>query len=59
MEILNSKKIVIKIGSSILINESGNLKTNWVDKLIEDVFYLIKKKNTNYNCYFRCYRFGM
>ena len=44
MEILNSKKIVIKIGSSILINESGNLKTNWVDKLIEDVFYLIKKK---------------
>ena len=44
MEILNSKKIVIKIGSSILINESGNLKTNWVDKLIEDVFYLIEKK---------------
>ena len=44
MEILNSKKIVIKIGSSILINEIGNLKTNWVDKLIEDVFFLIQKK---------------
>ena len=44
MKILNSKKIVIKIGSSILLNQSGNLKLLWIDNLINDVNFLIKKK---------------
>jgi len=43
MKILNSKKIVIKIGSSILLSQSGNLKSLWMDSLIDDVLFLIKK----------------
>ena len=44
MEIDKFKKIVIKIGSSILINAKGKPKKKWLKKLAEDVKNLIKQK---------------
>jgi len=42
--ILNkSKRIVIKIGSSLLI-KNNNINTTWVNKLSEDISKLSKKK---------------
>ena len=36
-------KIVIKIGSSILIDKKGKLKKSWLKKFINDINFLIKK----------------
>ncbi len=44
MYINKSKKIVIKIGSSILIDSKGKLKKNWLKKFAIDI-KLLKKKN--------------
>ena len=44
MNILTSKIIVIKIGSSTLVDNTENLKQNWINKLIDDVHFLISKK---------------
>ena len=44
MNILNSKLIVIKIGSSTLIDKTKNFKKEWINKLIDDVHFLIKRK---------------
>ena len=38
-----SKRIVIKIGSSLLI-KNNNINTTWVNKLSEDISKLSKKK---------------
>jgi glutamate 5-kinase len=43
MNILESKLIVIKIGSSTLIDKTENFKKDWINKLIDDVYFLIKK----------------
>tara|TARA_B100001996_G_scaffold229231_1_gene176675 strand:- start:4836 stop:5927 length:1092 start_codon:yes stop_codon:yes gene_type:complete len=45
MLINNSKKIVIKLGSSTVIDRKGNFKKNWVNSLIKD----IKKYKGNRN----------
>ena len=37
MLINNSKKIVIKLGSSTVIDKKGKFKKNWVDSLIKDI----------------------
>jgi glutamate 5-kinase len=37
MLINNSKKIVIKLGSSTVIDKKGNFKKNWVNSLIKDI----------------------
>ena len=37
MLINNSKKIVIKLGSSTVIDKNGNFKRIWVDSLIKDI----------------------
>ena len=37
MLIKNSKKIVIKLGSSIVIDKKGKFKRNWVSSLIKDI----------------------
>ena len=37
MLIDNSKKIVIKLGSSTVIDKYGKFKKNWVDSLIKDI----------------------
>ena len=41
----NSKKIVIKLGSSTVIDSKGKFKKKWVNSLIQD----IKKKKKNRN----------
>ncbi len=43
MFIDKSKKIVIKIGSSIIINKKGKLKKNWLKNFADDIKKLIKK----------------
>ena len=37
MLINNSKKIVIKLGSSTVIDKKGNFKKTWVNSLIKDI----------------------
>ena len=44
MYINKFKKIVIKIGSSILINEKGKPKKDWLKKFSKDIKNLINKK---------------
>ena len=39
-----SKKIVIKIGSSILIDKKGKPRKKWIKEFVQDVKYLIRKK---------------
>ena len=38
------KKIVIKIGSSILVDEKGKVKKTWLREFVKDINFLIKKK---------------
>ena len=43
--IKDSKRIVIKIGSSLLIDKNkGNLKSEWLESLAQDINKLIKQK---------------
>ena len=44
MYIDKSKKIVIKIGSSILIDKKGKPKKSWLKEFVQDIKLLIKKK---------------
>ena len=44
MYINKSKKIVIKIGSSILINKEGKPKKKWLDEFAKDIKFLLKEK---------------
>ena len=44
MNILSSKLIVIKIGSSTLVDQTDNFNNIWINKLIDDVHFLIEKK---------------
>ena len=44
MYIDKSKKIVIKIGSSILVDEKGKVKKSWLKEFAKDIKLLIKKK---------------
>ena len=39
------KKIVIKIGSSILVDQKGKPKKLWLKEFAKDIKLLIKKKN--------------
>ena len=38
------KKIVIKIGSSILVDKKGKPKKSWLKEFSKDIKFLIKKK---------------
>jgi len=40
----NFKKIVIKVGSSILIDNKGKPKKTWLKKFVQDIKFLINKK---------------
>tara|TARA_Y100000590_G_scaffold438144_1_gene560598 strand:- start:674 stop:1780 length:1107 start_codon:yes stop_codon:yes gene_type:complete len=44
MYIEKFKKIVIKVGSSILIDETGKPKKKWLEELSKDIKDLVKKK---------------
>ena len=41
------KKIVIKIGSTILVDEKGKPKKKWLQKFAKDIKDLINKKKQN------------
>ncbi len=45
MLVKNSKKIVIKLGSSTVINKKGEFKKKWVISLIKDIKKYGKRKN--------------
>jgi len=45
MDILKYKTIVIKIGSSLIVDGKNKIKKNWFNKLIEYIIFLIQKKN--------------
>ena len=53
MHIDKFKKIVIKIGSSILMDEKGKPKKKWLKEFGKDINGLINKKKTNCNSFFR------
>ena len=40
MDLSEFKRIVIKIGSSLLVDENRSLNTNWLDGLIDDLVSL-------------------
>ena len=40
----NSKKLIIKIGSSLLTNSSGGIRKSIIKNVVEDIFWLIKNK---------------
>ena len=42
MYINKSKKIVIKIGSSIVVDDKGKVRKKWLDEFIKDIILLIK-----------------
>lgn len=43
MDILKYKTIVIKIGSSLIVDGKNKIKKNWFNKLIDDINFLIQK----------------
>ena len=45
MLIDNSKKVVIKLGSSTVIDEKGKFKKIWVNSLIKDIKKFKKNRN--------------
>ena len=59
MHINKFKKIVIKIGSSILVNEKGKPKKKWLQEFGKDIKDLINKKKTNRTGFFGSYCYGL
>ena len=59
MYLNKSKKIVIKIGSSLLMDEKGKPKKNWLKKFVQDIKLLLDKKKKYNNCVFWCYCIGL
>ena len=59
MHIDKFKKIVIKIGSSILVDEKGKPKKIWLKEFARNIKNLINKKKTNRYCFFWSYCNGV
>ena len=49
----DSKRLVIKVGSSLLLKKN-EFHFNWLDSLIDDIIFLRKKKNRISFSYFWC-----
>ena len=47
MYLNNSKQIVIKIGSSLLIDDKKNIRKKWLLDFAKDIRVLIKNKKNN------------
>ena len=45
MLVSNSEKIVLKLGSSTVVDDKGNFKKKWVTSLIKDIKNYRGKKN--------------
>ena len=43
MSIAKFKKIVIKVGSSILVDKKGKLRKKWLKEFVKDIQFLLKK----------------
>ena len=48
MHLKNSKTIVIKIGSSLLINENNVIRNKWLLEFAKDIKELINKKKMQF-----------
>ena len=59
MYINKFKKIVIKIGSSILVDEEGKPRKRWLQEFGKDIKGLINKKKANRNSFFGSYCYGL
>jgi len=59
MYINKFKKIVIKIGSSILVDQKGKPKKMWLKEFAKDIKNLIKKKKQIRDCFFGSYCYGL
>ena len=59
MYINKFKKIVIKIGSSILVDKKGKPKKKWLQEFGKDIKDLINKKKTNRNSFLGSYCYGV
>ena len=53
------KKIVIKVGSSILVDEEGKPKKKWLQEFGKDIKDLINNKKKNRNSFFGSYCYGL
>ena len=59
MYLNNSKQIVIKIGSSLLIDGKKNIRKKWLINFAKDIKQLINSKKESNNCKFRCNSFRL
>ena len=59
MYINRSKTIVIKIGSSLLINDKGVIRKKWLSDFGKDIKELIDQKKKCYYSKFWSYSIGM
>ena len=59
MYINKFKKIVIKVGSSTIVDEKGIPKKIWLQEFAKDIKNLLSKKKTNCNCFFGSHSFGL
>ena len=50
MYLNNSKQIVIKIGSSLLIDNNKNIRKKWLFDFAKDIKNLVKNKKKNNYC---------
>ena len=53
MLIRNSKIIVLKLGSSTVVDNKGKFKKDWVTSLIKDIKFYRKKKKLCYSIFWR------
>ncbi len=59
MHLKKSKRVVIKIGSSLLIDEEKIIRKKWLVKFAKDIKELIKQKKKCYFGKFWSYSFRM
>ena len=59
MYLKNSKTIVIKIGSSLIIDSKKVIRKKWLSEFTKDIKELLSKKKKCYYCKFWCNSTGM
>ena len=57
MYINKAKIIVIKIGSSNLVDKKGKLREKWLKSFVSDIKKIKKKRNEFCYCFVRCNSF--
>ena len=59
MYLKDSKIIVIKIGSSLLIDDKKKVRKKWLTEFAKDIQELIKQNKKSYYCKLRCNSNGL